>query len=45
MSTRIYKYNDEIDYSKDKFASERFLDSLMFWVIVVVLVTAWYLLK
>lgn len=44
MSNRIDKYSD-IDYSKDKFANEDFLDSLLFWIVLVILTIAYILWK
>lgn len=35
----------ELDYSKDKFASEDFLDSLLFWNVLVILTISHILWK
>ena len=43
MSNKVNKY--DTDYAKDKFASEDFLDSLLFWTVLVILTIAYILWK
>lgn len=40
-----YERDAELDYAKDKFASENFLDSLIFWTVLVILIIAYILWK
>ncbi len=46
--SRMKSYEEidaELEYSKDKFASEDFLDSLLFWLVLVILTIAYILWK